>query len=140
MAEIIGEFGGVVGGGSLGGGATPPSVTTSPFLGLDLDTTYGVPTSEWDTWTLDRRARYLTDYNRPQAQADYYKTQPFLVDTAYAYTGLVDVALGTDASEIGASVNTAIADTKQKISYVAGTATDIVPIVVLLGLAFIASR
>ena len=140
MAEIIGEFGGTLGGGDLGGGATPPTETTSPFLRLDMDTIFGVPKETWAGWSVGTRAKYLEEYTRTPVQADYYKKQPFLVDTAYAYTGLVDTVLGTDASEIGASVNITIADTKQKISDVAGTATDIVPIVVLLGLAFIASR
>lgn len=133
MAEIIGEFGGMVGGGSLNG--TP--VTTSPFLGLVLDTTYGVPTTEWDTWTLDRRARYLTDYQRPKAQADYYKNQPLLTDIAYTYTGLVEqkilptaLPILDTAGEIGASVY----DTGAKV---VSTATDILPIVAILGALYL---
>jgi len=88
-------------------------------------TTYGVPTSTWLSWNAHTQQLWLQDYTRTQPQADYYKEKGTLYDVAYTYTGLVDVATGLDASEIGANVNATIEDVKEKAGDVLSTGKDI---------------
>jgi len=55
LAEIIGEYGGMTGGGDL----SPEYV-------------YGVPYSTWMGWSEYHQQEYLTDYYRTETQQYYY--------------------------------------------------------------------
>jgi len=59
MAEIIGEYGGVTGGGSM---------TQSH--------SYGVPYEIWESWSTFTQDKYLQDYYRTPEQATYYESSP----------------------------------------------------------------
>ena len=135
MAEIIGEYGGITGGGSL---ATGEALT------------YGVPTATWDSWNLDTRARYLMQYNAtiPDCNVGFvgpsgYTTTCYPAGTtdlqkvAYVSTLAVDSLTGLEGEQIGADVNATVEDTKQTISDIVGTATDIVPVVAILGVLYL---
>ena len=52
MAEIVGEYGGVVGGGQL-------------------EYTYGIPYEQWQSWDDLTRGLWIQDYHRTLAQQNY---------------------------------------------------------------------
>ena len=82
--------------------------------GYGQDMMYGVPASTWYNWSAFTQQKWLEDYNRTPEQATYYQDKGFVYDAAYTYTGLVDVATGLDASEVGANVNATVDDMKDK--------------------------
>ena len=86
--EIIGEYGGVVGGGDL-----------------YSDTEAGVPIAIWDSWMPQTQDKYLEDYYRTEAQQNYALEQSDWYNVAYAYTGIVDHYTGLEAVEIGETTN-----------------------------------
>ncbi len=67
----------------------------------------GVPLDIWNTWTDQTQAMYLEDYYRTDDQKNYRDIyfDDWRNATAYVYTGYIDLALGTDASEVGAYTN-----------------------------------
>jgi len=87
---------------------------------------YGVPSAVWLSWDSHTQQLWLQDYYRTPAQTTYYQDQTFLYDVAYTYTGLVDVATGLDASEVGANVNATVEDVKEAATNVAEGLTEVV--------------
>ena len=73
LAEIIGEYGGMTGGGSFD--ALPEAVL-------------GVPYETWAGWSETHRQAFITDYFRPESQATYYEDSPQA--TAYEYTTYIE--------------------------------------------------
>jgi len=99
---------------------------------------YGVPTVTWNSWDAHTQQLWLQDYNRTEAQATYYtfKDKSTGYKLAYTYTGLVDLATGLDASEIGANVNATVEDVKDKATEALDTGKDIT-ILLAIGAALI---
>jgi hypothetical protein len=69
--EIVGEYGGITGGGDL----SPEFV-------------YGVPYETWVSWSRSVQQEWLVDWNRTEAQANYYRDSPQA--TAYEYMDWAD--------------------------------------------------
>ena len=86
---------------------------------------YGVPAATWNSWSAHTQQLWLQDYNRTDAQATYYQDQSLGYDVAYAYTGVVDAILGTEAVETGEFVNETIEDIQDKAADVLDTGKDI---------------
>jgi len=107
--------------------------TTEPLT----STIYGVPMATWDTWTLDRRAKYLQQYDAPDPFASgdcfthgdgrttCYSDQTDLEKLAYTYTYGVDTLTGLEGEQIGADLNATVEDTKEKISDALQTGSDV---------------
>jgi len=69
----------------------------------------GVPLDIWNTWTDQTQEMFLEDYYRTDAQKNYVDiwASDWRNATAYVYTGYIDLALGTDAAEVGETTNQA---------------------------------
>ena len=102
--------------------------------GYGQDMMYGVPASTWYNWDAHTQELWLQDYNRTAEQATYYQDQGTVYDLAYTYTGLIDIATGLDASEVGANVNATVEDIKEKSGDLLDTGKNI-GIIVAIGAA-----
>ena len=66
---------------------------------------YGVDLRTWVTWNDRQKELWIQEYNRTDAQQNYATDLDWQTGTAYAYTGIVDSILGTEAVETGERVN-----------------------------------
>ena len=72
MAEIVGEYGGIQGGGGI----------TLPEFVL------GVPYETWSSWDEHQKQLFIQDYFRTDTQATYYDDSPQA--TAFEYVTFID--------------------------------------------------
>jgi len=108
--------------------------------GYGAPTIYGVPAATWNSWSAHTQQLWLQDYNRTEAQQNYYYNQTLGYDLAYAYTGVVDEIFGTEAVETGEDVNAIIEATKEKAGDVIDTGKDITLIALGLGALILLTR
>jgi len=76
---------------------------------------YGVPVDLWNSWAKGydgslgelslQQQLWVDEYNRTEAQQDYVDTKSDWYNVAYAYTGIIDHFLGTEAVVTGEKVN-----------------------------------
>lgn len=92
MAEIVGEYGGITGGGDL-------AVTHHASVPIDV----------WNSWDAHTQDLWMQDYFRDPAKAEYYTMQDWTdwEKLAYTYTTVVDVYTGLDSGQVGEDVNEA---------------------------------
>ena len=104
-----------------GSGQEPIGVTTGESM------VYGVPLSQWNTWSEKTRELWMQDYHRTVSEAGYHtmEDKSLAWQLAYGYTGVVDSITGLESVEIGESTNEFIAEVQTYPDKIVDTGKDL---------------